>query len=108
MDPAEIHIDSTKSVLIAGFIGSILSINFIVDMDRKQRIIAVISGVAMAHYVAPLIANLFHEENYEATLGFLVGLFGMSLCASIFRAIRNSDLWGLVAKRYGNTDGGAS
>lgn len=107
MNPIEIRLDTTKSVLIAGFIGSILSLSFVGKMGKRQRLASVLSGIAMAHYIAPLIANLFHEENYETTVGFLVGLFGMSICAAVFRAIKNSDLWGLVSKRYGNPDGGA-
>lgn len=98
--------DADKAVAMAGFIGSVLSLSFIDDMGRRQRLVAVISGIVMAHYLSPLIASLFHEENYQETIGFLVGLFGMSICASVFRAIKNSDLWLLLRKRFSNGQDG--
>lgn len=96
-------VDTPKAVVIAGLIGSLLSLSFVDQMGKRQRLVAVASGMVMAHYLAPLIANLFHEENYQETIGFLVGLFGMSVVASVFRAIQNSDLWGLIKRRYGNS-----
>lgn len=101
--------DGAKAVIIAGLLGSLLSLAFIKSMTRKQQCVAVLSGCVMAHYLAPLIAFLLHEENYAETIGFLVGLFGMSICAAVFRAIQNSDLWALVKRRWGgenNTGGG--
>lgn len=92
---------NTKMVLVAGFFGGILSMSFVDGMSKKQRAIAIVSGMVMAHYLSPLIAFLFKEGDYQETIGFLIGLFGMSICAAVFRAIQNSDLWGLVAKRFG-------
>lgn len=97
--------NSTKMVALAGFFGSILSMSFVDGMSTKQRAIAIVSGMIMAHYLSPLIAYLFKEGDYQETIGFLIGLFGMSICAAIFRAIQNSDLWGLVAKRFSRGDG---
>lgn len=94
---------NAPKIVIAGFLGSLLSLSFLDSMGRRQRIIAITAGMVMAHYLSPLIANLFHEENYQETIGFLVGLFGMSVVASVFRAIQNSDLWGLIKRRYGNS-----
>jgi len=101
MDTSTPHLDTTKAVALAGLIGSVLSLSFIEDMGKRQRCTSVVAGIIMAHYLSPLIANLFHEGDYEPTVGFLVGLFGMSICASIFRAIKTSDLWGLVKTRFG-------
>ena len=63
-----------------------------------------ISGVAMAAYVTPLIAHMFNEEPYQNAIAFLIGLFGMSITASIFRAIKSSDLWGLIKRKYGKAE----
>lgn len=93
-----------KAVIIAGFLGSVLSMSFVDGMGKTQRAIAVISGSVMAHYLSPLIAFLFKEGDYQETIGFLVGLFGMSICAAIFRAIQNSDIWGLIYRRFSRKD----
>lgn len=98
--------DDTKAVIVAGLIGSLLSLAFIDHMGKRERIIAVISGMVMAHYLAPLIAFLFNEDKYQETIGFLVGLFGMSVVAAVFRAIQKSDLWGLVKHRFGKAPSG--
>lgn len=92
--------ESTKMVILAGFIGAIMSMSFVDGMSKKQRVVAICSGMVMAHYLAPLIAFLFKEEEYQETIGFLIGLFGMSICSAIFRAIQNSDVWGLIVKRF--------
>lgn len=97
-------LDATKSVLLAGFLGSLLSMGFVDGLGWKQRVTATASGIVLAYYVSPLIAFLFNEEKYQATIGFLVGLFGMSICAAIFRAIQNSDIWGLVLRRFGKKE----
>lgn len=99
-------LDTTKAVVIAGLVGSLLSLGFIDGMTKKQRVVAVCSGMVMAHYLAPLIAFIFHEENYQETIGFLVGLFGMSVVAALFRAIQNSDLWSLVKRRFSGKNAG--
>ncbi len=96
---------ANELVVIAGFMGAILSMSFVDGMGRRQRAVAIFSGMVMAHYLAPLIAALFKEPDYKETIGFLIGLFGMSICAAIFRAIQNSDLWGLVARRFSGGNG---
>jgi len=108
MDVNAPNLDTPKSIILAGLLGSLLSLGFINDMGLKRRFIAVIAGIIFAHYLTPLIAFLLHEDNYQATIGFLVGLFGMSIIAAVFRAIQNSDLWGLIRSRFGgqNQNGG--
>lgn len=103
-DPQVSFLDETKAVVIAGFVGSVLSLAFVDQMTKRQRIVAVISGMVMAHYLAPMIAFLFNEEKYQETIGFLVGLFGMSGVAAIFRGVKNADLWSLVKRRYGTIE----
>ena len=101
MDTTTPNFDTPKAVVLAGLCGSLLSLSFVDDMGVRQRIAAVLSGIVMSHYVAPFIAKVFNEDNFVETIGFLVGLFGMSICAAVFRAIKISDLWGLVFKRFG-------
>lgn len=97
--PVAAWFDTPRGVIIAGMIGSLLSLGFIDGMGLKQRLVAVSSGMIMAHYLTPLIAFLANEDKYQETIGFLVGLFGMSICAAVFRAIKNSDLWSLLRRR---------
>jgi Na+/proline symporter len=99
------HASSTdhgvKMVALAGFLGGVLSMSFVDGMNKRQRCAALASGMVMAHYLSPLIANLFSKGEYQETIGFLVGLFGMSITSAIFRAIKSSDLWALFEQRFG-------
>jgi predicted Na+-dependent transporter len=104
----EANITPARAVVIAGFLGSVLSLTFIDGMGKRQRVVAVISGMIMSHYLSPLIAYLFSKGEYQDTIGFLIGLFGMSIVASVFRAIQNSDIWGLLRSRYGRAGEGDS
>ncbi len=93
--------NSAKMIVIAGFIGSVMSMSFVDGMNKKQRVAALVSGTIMAHYLSSPIANSFSHGQYRETIGFLVGLFGMSICAAIFRSIKDSNLWELFEKRFG-------
>lgn len=99
--------DTTKAVILAGLFGSILSLCFIEGLGKRQKLTSVAVGIILAHYLTPFIAFLAHEDNYQETIGFLVGLFGMSICAALFRAIQNSDLWAWFMRRFSRpNDGG--
>lgn len=75
---------------------------FVDGMTYKQRGFAILSGAVMAHYLTPVLSFYFASGNYEETIGFLIGLFGMSICGALFRAILKSDVWDLVERRFGN------
>ena len=87
MDVEKPHLDTPTAIILAGLFGSLLSLRFIDNMGLRQRSMAILAGMGMAHYLAPLIAHIFSQDNFEETIGFLVGLFGMSITAAIFRAI---------------------
>jgi hypothetical protein len=101
MDVVDTHLDAPKAVILAGLLGSLLSLSFVDNMGKRQRFTAVVAGMTLAHYLAPFISHVFSEDKFEETIGFLVGLFGMSITASIFRSIQNSNLWGFVMSRWG-------
>lgn len=101
MDADAHALEKPVAIILAGLFGSLLSLSFVDGMGRRQRTVAVISGMILAHYLAPLISYIFHEETYTETIGFLVGLFGMSVVAAVFRAIQNSNIWALIMRRFG-------
>ena len=101
MDVVAPQFDTPKAVIVAGLLGSLLSLSFINNMGKRQRLVAVFAGMTLAHYLAPFISHVFSEDKFEETIGFLVGLFGMSITAAIFRSIQNSNLWNFVMGRWG-------
>lgn len=79
-----------KLSLIAGsFVGSVVSMSFI-NMPLKKRIAAVGSGMAVSYSIGDHVAGLVHLPPYPT--GFLLGLFGVSICKLIFDSLQKSDL----------------
>lgn len=96
--------DAPRAIAIAGLLGSLLSLSFVDGMGKRQRAVAVLAGTVMAHYLTPLIAHMYAEDNYAETIGFLIGLFGMSITAAIFRAIQSSNIWNFIMRRWGSNN----
>ncbi len=80
---------SKASLFVGGLVGGLVSMTFI-KMPVKQRIAAIGSGIAMASYIGSWVSG-FVGLDPEAT-GFLIGLFGISICNLIFESIKKSDL----------------
>ena len=103
---------------MSGIVGGIISMRFVKGMTKWERATGIVAGAVMAHYIASPIAFLFGVGEYVETVGFLVGMFGMSICGALFDAIKKSDIWGLIEKRvlgaeskhtvYDNPDAGGN
>lgn len=75
----------TKGVLLAALIGGLISMQWMHDMSKKQKAMALASGMAMSAYVAEPLADTFANGKFTGVLGLLIGLFGMSVCGLIFK-----------------------
>ena len=77
------------TMLSASVVGGALSMGFI-QMPIKKRIFAIGAGAAMSYYIGSPVA-LWVGLDPEPT-GFLIGLFGVSICHLIFESLKKSDL----------------
>lgn len=84
------------SVITASVIGGIISLHFVDKMTPKQRVFSILSGTGMAYWLAPLISHFYMVEAYTGGIGFLIGLFGMSVCSTVFVKIKDGKLFGLL------------
>lgn len=91
--------------VIAGVVGSIVSLRFASHLNWWERLTAVISGAMMAQYCAPVAAYLLRLHEYQDAVGFFIGLFGLSLTAALYEAIKKADLWALAVSRLGGREG---
>lgn len=92
------------STFIAGVVGSTISLRFLGRKLTPWEVITTVPcGAALAVYGAPMIANYekIIDEQIVIGLGFFIGLFGLSLCAAIYDAIRNGTLTRVVSSRLG-------
>lgn len=79
-----------KGALLAGIIGGWLSLRFFEGLTTGGKWFTVVGGAASANYVTLPVMTFFHlaPGDYEAGVGFAIGLFGMSLAAAAIKFIR--------------------
>lgn len=93
------------TVILAGIVGAALSLRFSPELTRCQRITSIVAGAFIAGYLAPPVTQYFEVGSAEGAVGFLFGLFGLSLCAKVFETIKAADPWGLIMSRFGKNGG---
>lgn len=77
-----------KLPVVAGLFGGIVSLRFFDKLSMWGRIGTVFGAATAAHFATPFVAAFFEVAPHnEGGIGFLVGLFGMSIAAAAFEAI---------------------
>jgi hypothetical protein len=65
-------------ISIAGLFGSLLLIGKTSAHDLKTTIISLISGVASANYLTPMVSDLFAiKMEYQYGIAFVLGFLGL-------------------------------
>lgn len=90
-----------SSTVIAGLLGALVSLQFLSHMKGWERLTAFVSGWVIACYVAPVVSYFLGIEQFQGPVGFMVGIYGMSITAAIYEAIKKADPWGLIMSRWG-------
>ena len=89
------------ATLIAGAIGGVLSLHYIEDLTTLGRIMAVISGMAMAGYGTPALDSWLNMPNaLENIVAFGLGLTTMNIIPGLLRlsAIFRDDPLGFIRR----------
>ena len=88
-----------KAALIAGFIGAALSAAMGPKRTRIERTFTFLCGFGFAIYLtAPLIQFFKLEAGaYEGGIGFVLGLFGMTISDAIYKFIKETN-WSDILK----------
>lgn len=79
-----------KIGLIAGFIGAMISLQFVTEAKTwPARILMALCGTMCAAYITPGIADyLSASERVESALAFAIGLFGMTAAGAVMQSFR--------------------
>lgn len=88
-------------IIAGGFIGSIISLKFVSDLSMRARAFNVFCGVALAYFTTEAAVDYFGIADYRDAVACLIGLFGLSLCAAVFKAINDADLWNVFKSKLG-------
>ena len=93
---------------IAGFFGALVAARYQKDTKtRKDVVIFVLSGCAIAHFLTGWVAVTVLKMSDDTVghslgaIGFLLGMFGGALITAIMRGLEAADLWSLVKSRFG-------
>lgn len=77
-----------KLPVIAGLFGGIVSLRFFDKLSPWARAGTAIGGAVIAHFATPLVVGFFEVAPHnEGGVGFVLGLFGMSIVAATFDVI---------------------
>jgi hypothetical protein len=97
------RLDMFLFLAAAGAFGAFVATPFHGEITTtRQRVISIISGAAFSFFLAPMASMFFHiEQAYQPGVGFLLGMFGMSLAAGLSQAIRSFDWAGWFKGKLG-------
>lgn len=82
--------------LVPGFLGAALSLSYAKDLSRKQAVIALTLGAAVAVYGAPLLMQWLPgtwPPALERCFAFFLGLFAMPVVPMAQAAISDPKNW---------------
>lgn len=90
MQPSDLD-HAAGAALLPGFIGAALSLSYAKELTRKQAIVAVALGCAVAKYGSPLVMKWLGAswDGLDGCVGFFLGLFTMPLVPALQSAISN-------------------
>lgn len=101
--PDQFDVYATK---LAGFAGAFISLKFI-QGSWPERIVMAIGGSFFSFYASPWAASKTGLP--EGLSGFLLGLFGMAICAKVWEWIQQapvSGIWGALLEWFPRKKGG--
>lgn len=82
--------------LVAGGLGSIISMQFIEGMSTKQRLCAVVTGIILADQFAMQLAEALGAGRYAFGAAGMIGLFGFSFIGAVIKGLKDSDFAAII------------
>ena len=65
-------------ISVAGLFGALLLIGKSATVNLKTTFFSIISGVASANYITPIVIDLIRvDEKYQMSIGFILGFLGL-------------------------------
>lgn len=96
----------SKSPILAGMLGSIVSLKWAPGLSWPERIFNTTCGSSMAIFLAPAIAQYLKlgSPEMQGAVAFFTGLFGLNLAATGVRWLSTLQLADLLPWRSGKKD----
>lgn len=93
-----------KGEVLSGFIGSVLSLRFYRDLGVWGKVTTFVGGWATAIFLTQPALTWFKltpPESYTGGIGFVVGLFSMSIASAVAKVLRDTEWARIISKRFG-------
>lgn len=92
-----------KAVLIPAVIGAALAVALGPKRDWPERLTGFMAGFFVSVYATGPVVTWFGGApgDYLGGVGFVLGLFGMSVADALWRAVRDTDIAGILKGRFG-------
>jgi hypothetical protein len=84
------------SFAFLGFMGSLLSMQFIDHMSNRQRAMAVFTSIIIADVGAQWLADTVGAPQHAYGAAGMIGLFGFSLYGAAMKGIKETDVAGII------------
>lgn len=92
----------TLKGLLAGAIGSFISLRFFDGLSTWERWTTFMGGWAVASYGGPAVTALLSlSPRSDLFMTLLLGMFGMSIAAAVIKVIRDTDWKAIVRGKFG-------
>ena len=92
-------------LLFGGFIGSVLSLRFAGPISRLEKVFMVAGGTSAATFITPIFsAYLDVKGSTEYGIGFLIGVYGMSAMAELYKLLQSGELLKIIKQKLGFGD----
>lgn len=76
--------------VVGGLFGSLLTMSYLPEMGRWQRVLSYLSGVCCSAYLSPLVSYAISLPPYlDGPVGFATGIAGMGLVGTIIKISRD-------------------
>lgn len=101
-------VSSASWVLLAGIMGAIVGLVVHTEIRTfRQRVCFLIGGVTSAFYLSEPVGHYLElsDERSLACIGFLIGVFGMSLLQRVKETLNSLDIGAIVAARWNDLVG---
>lgn len=100
IESALVAVGLTLKGLIAGAVGSFISLRFFDGLTMYERWVTFIGGWGIASYGGPPMTSYLElGEKAELFVTLLLGLFGMSIAAALIKVIRETDWRAFIPRR---------
>lgn len=90
-------------VLLAGFVGGIVSLQYLKNLSKTETVLALFSSLALACYATPILVSGFGVEKqaYQYGCAFILGLCALHIIPVIRAAAPAITRW-IIARFTGN------